>query len=135
MSEKNKQSEVEIMDNAWAAMVRQGAKLWRNNTGQAWQGERSYFGAEMILKHARPVRFGLCEGSSDLIGYLPITITPDMVGQRVAVFLAAEAKSLTSRPTPLQSAYIEAVKRDGGIGFIFKSTYEALFNLSQGPHA
>ena len=53
-----------------------GGIFWRNNTGQAWQGKRvdlapgAYVRIEpgmVVLKQARPIRFGL-EGSSDIIG-------------------------------------------------------------------
>lgn len=65
------------------------SRLWRNNTG--------------ALKDARGqlVRYGLCPGSSDLIGFRTITITPDMVGQQVAVFTAVEVKD-RGRPTEQQ---------------------------------
>src|SRR5690348_14183966 len=57
-----------------------GAKLWRNNVGA------------LEDKHGRWVTFGLEVGSSDLIGYQTITVTPDMLGQQLAVFLAVEVK-------------------------------------------
>jgi hypothetical protein len=58
-------------------------RLFRNNTGTLRDA------------NGRPVQFGLCKGSADLIGYRTITITPEMVGQQVAVFPA-----LRSRPLP-----------------------------------
>jgi hypothetical protein len=44
----------------------------------------------------------LCKGSADLIGYRTITITPDMVGQQVAVFTSIEVKTPTGRIRPEQ---------------------------------
>jgi hypothetical protein len=49
-------------------------RLYRNNTGT------------LRDQHGRPVTFGLAVGSADLIGWTTRTITPDMVGQQVAVF-------------------------------------------------
>ncbi len=66
-------------------------------------------------------RFGLCVGSSDLIGWTTRTVTPDMVGQRVAIFTAIEVKTLTGQPTDQQSHFLETVHRAGGIAFIARS--------------
>jgi hypothetical protein len=66
-------------------------------------------------------RFGLCVGSSDLIGWTTRTITPDMVGQRVAVFTAIEVKTLTGRTTPAQEHFLETVHRAGGIAIVARS--------------
>jgi hypothetical protein len=66
-----------------------GMRLWRNNVG--------------VLKDSRgvPVRFGLANDSkalnsvlksADLVGWETITITPDMVGQRIARVLSVECK-------------------------------------------
>jgi hypothetical protein len=88
------------------------ARLWRNNTG--------------ALKDAqgRLVRYGLCPGSSDLIGLRTITITPDMVGQTVAVFTAIEVKD-RGRPTPEQLAFIAMVQQAGGLAGVARSTDDA----------
>lgn len=85
--------------------------LWRNETG--------------VAKHAgRTVRYGLCVGSADLIGIRTVTITPAMVGQRVGVFVAAELKTETGRPTPEQELFIALVERAGGLAGVCRSPAE-----------
>lgn len=88
------------------------ARLWRNNTG--------------ALKDAtgRLVRYGLCPGSSDLIGLRQVTITPDMVGQTLAVFTAIEVKD-RGRATPEQQAFIAMVQQAGGLAGIARSVDDA----------
>ena len=63
------------------------------------------------------IRYGLCKGSSDLIGWTPVTVTPDMVGKKIAVFTAIEVKLNKNgkyKATDLQKAFISAVKSAGG---------------------
>jgi hypothetical protein len=67
-------------------------RLFRNNTGT------------LRDQHGRPVQFGLCKGSADLIGWKQVTVTPEMVGQQVAVFLSIEVKTPTGRIRPDQQA-------------------------------
>lgn len=93
---------------------RYDCRIWRNNTG-AFKDERG-----------RLVQFGLCPGSSDLIGYRSVEITPDMVGKRVAVFAALEVKTPTGKATPAQLAFLDKVKADGAIGGIVRSSDEAI---------
>ena len=89
-----------------------GARLLRNNTGK-------------LPDHTgRWVEFGLGVGSSDLIGFKPVTITPDMVGRRIAVFTAVECKTRTGRIRPEQSAFIAMVNSFGGIAGIARSTQD-----------
>lgn len=92
---------------------RGATRLFRNNTGQ------------FRTEDGRVVRTGLCVGSSDVIGWQSIEITPDMVGRRVAVFVALEAKSDTGRPTREQLAFIAAVRAAGGIAGIVRSSEDA----------
>ena len=90
------------------------ARLWRNNVGR------------LLDAHGRPVTFGLCPGSADLIGYVPVTITPAMVGQRLAVFAAVEVKRPGGgRATPQQAQWLESVRAAGGIAGIATSVAEA----------
>ena len=72
------------------------------------------------------MQFGLCKGSADLIGYRTITITPDMVGQQVAVFASIEAKTPAGRIRPEQQAWMETVQAAGGIAGVARSVEDAL---------
>lgn len=91
-----------------------GCKFFRNNTGA------------MKDENGRLVRFGLCKGSSDLIGFRPTVITPEMVGQTVAIFAAIEVKTPTGKPTPEQLHFLERVKALGGIAGIARSPQDVL---------
>ena len=89
------------------------ARLWRNNTG-ALKDQRGQL-----------VRYGLCPGSSDLIGFRTVVITPNMVGQRIAVFAAVEVKD-RGRPTEQQQAFINLVQQAGGLAGVARSVPDAL---------
>jgi hypothetical protein len=88
-------------------------RLWRNNVGR------------LIDAQGRLVTFGLCPGSADLIGYVPITITPEMVGMRLAVFAAVEVKRPGKRATPQQLQWLGAAQAAGGRAGIATSVDEA----------
>lgn len=84
-----------------------GLVLFRNNVGECTDS-----------KTGRRVKFGLCTGSSDLIGWTPVTITPEHIGQTVAVFTAVEVKTPTGRVSPAQKNFIERCQASGAIGII-----------------
>jgi hypothetical protein len=91
----------------------QEARLWRNNVGR------------LIDAQGRLVTFGLCPGSADLIGYVPVTITPEMVGMRLAVFAAVEVKRPGGRATSQQLQWLGAAQAAGGRAGIATSVEEA----------
>lgn len=72
--------------------------IFRNNVGVGFQGKLvGKFDPESItLRFPRRIAFGLHVGSGDLIGMKQITITPDMIGKKVAAFLSVETKSETA---------------------------------------
>lgn len=128
-----KTSEANIQRLIMLNAAKRGYTLWRNNVGKAWQGRRvEATGATVILASgakitvrsgillldARPVDFGLCKGSSDLVGLKRVTITPDMVGKEIAQFAAVEVKSATGRPTPEQKNFCAHVNGAGGVSVI-----------------
>ena len=95
--------------------TREDVRLFRNQVGQLPDP-----------RTGRPVQFGLAKGSADLVGWKTVTITPDMVGQEVAVFASIEVKTPTGRPTQYQQAWLTAVEKAGGIAGIARSVDDAL---------
>ena len=96
-----------------------GMRLLRNNVGKAWIGEAvPVGGGDVIIKNARRFHAGLGAGSSDLIGWAPVKITPEMVGKTVAVFLAVEVKRPKKNPTAEQVEFMDAVKKSGGYAMV-----------------
>ena len=94
-------------------------RLFRNNTGT------------LRDINGRPVSFGLCKGSADLIGWRTVTVTPEMVGQTVAIFASIEVKAASGgRIRPEQQAWLNAVAAAGGIAGIARSVGEAMDLLS-----
>jgi hypothetical protein len=72
------------------------------------------------------VSFGLARGSADLIGWTIRTVTPEMVGQQVAVFTSIEVKTPTGRVKPEQQQWLDAVQSAGGIAGVARSVEDAL---------
>jgi len=95
--------ETNIMNAAMIALSSAGCVSWRNNTG----AYKDHSG--------RLVRYGLCVGSSDLIGIAP-----------GGVFFAIEIKTATGKPTSAQTHFIEAVRRHGGRAGIARDPAEAV---------
>jgi hypothetical protein len=106
-------SEQTIQQHIRLACSSGNCRLFRNNTG--------------TLKDAngRPVQFGLCKGSADLIGWTTHTITPEMVGTQVAVFTSIEVKTATGRLRPEQQQWLDAVHAAGGIAGVARSVADA----------
>ena len=86
-----RQSESHILNACLIALSAAGCLAWRNNTGV------------LPDRQGRPIRFGLCVGSSDIIG-----VAPD------GKFLAIECKTAIGQPTDAQVRFLAAVRRQGG---------------------
>jgi hypothetical protein len=122
MSERNIQADVQL-----ALGSRPDVRLFRNNTGAAWQGERiSCRDRVLILRNFRLIHFGLVIGGGDLIGWRSFTVTPDMVGRRVAVFLSVEDKTPIGRASPAQLNWADQVRASGGLAGFARSVPEAI---------
>lgn len=86
-----------------------GDKLFRNNRGKF-----------RTLDGLRIVEAGLsAAGSSDLIGWTQVKITPDMVGDVVAIFTAIECKTAKGKIKSKQQDFIDLVNEVGGYGSIY----------------
>ncbi len=84
-----------------------------------------------------PVKYGVFGdvGGSDRIGWTTRVITPDMVGQRVAIFTAIEVKKPGKIPNTAhvktQRHFCDVVIAAGGIAGIVQSADEALALVGQ----
>ena len=85
------------------ALSKAGATVWRNNVGALQD------------KTGRLVRYGLCVGSSDIIG-----ICPD------GRFLAVEVKTSTGQVRPDQVRFLDAVRAKGGRAGVARCADDAL---------
>jgi hypothetical protein len=114
-------SEHEIQQRIRLACGRGTVRLWRNNTGA------------LVDQQGRFVRFGLCKGSSDLIGLRSLEVTPEMVGQRLAQFVALEVKTESGTVSTEQRAFLQLVQQLGGLGAVCRSIEEARTVLDLSP--
>lgn len=101
--------------------------IFRANVGQAWTGTevKKLPGNRVLIEGARPFTTGLPPGFSDLFGMVPVEITPDMVGQTVAVFVALEVKD-KAKATEKQANFLKAVNDNGGRAGVVRSADDAV---------
>jgi hypothetical protein len=120
-------SEIDLMRRLQKLASSLGARLFRQNTGMAWVGAKVERGPrtarlgpnDIVIRNARPFHAGF-EGWSDLGGWTPVTVTPEMIGTTVAVYAQVEVK-LNASPTDPQIAWIDAVNKAGGRAGIARS--------------
>jgi hypothetical protein len=109
-------SEARVQSLVRLEAPRFGVTLWRNNVGV------------LVDTTGRPVRYGLANDSrqlnaklksGDLIGWRTVTVTPGMVGLKLAVFVSRECKPegwrFTGSPHErAQQAWIDIINAAGG---------------------
>jgi len=122
--------------------------VFRANVGQGWTANKEdtfrpskstavvIERGDVLLRNARPFNTGLPAGFPDTFGCQELVITPEMVGQKVAVFWGIEIKDLSSA-SQAQSNFINALLMSGGKGGIARSPEEAcsLLGVPYEPHA
>lgn len=131
-------SEIDLMRRLQIAASKLGARLFRQNTGMAWVGavtkiERTQLypvrKGDVVIRNARPFHAGIA-GMSDLGGWVPVKITADMVGATVALYAQVEVKE-NARVTKEQAAWIDAVKKAGGLAGVARSEDDLTHILSR----
>lgn len=100
-----------------------GLRLKSNVTG-VFHAQRIEGGPTFVL------RTGF-EGLSDKDGFRTITVTPEMVGITLAVYVAAELKGSKTPITQEQKNYIAMVINHGGIGVIARKKEDLAFLLRE----
>lgn len=104
------------------------SRLFKNPVGNGWMGKViAEKGDTVTLAGARRVAYGLNVGSSDLVGWTSLLITPDHVGRILAIFSAIEVKKPGGRHpvTDEQEKFLAAVRRAGGFAGIARSPEQA----------
>lgn len=115
------------MRNIQLAISKTATRLFRNNVGSAWLGPViNHSPHQVVIANPTRVTYGLGVGSSDTIGWTPVKITPEMVGETVAVFTAIEVKMPGAKLRKEQAAFGNAVECAGGIFAVAHSVDEAL---------
>lgn len=104
--------EYELMRRIQIELSQLGHRVFRNNVG-SFEDKRGAW-----------IRVGLCEGSSDLIGWT-----------RTGRFLAVEVKAPGARTKAdrldKQRAFVDAVNRSGGVGLFASSVEEAVAKVEE----
>lgn len=128
-------SDTPFLKRILLACSRGSTRLFRNNVGVGWTGkvERAarptqvtIYPGDVLIRNARPLHAGLCEGSGDLIGWESRVVTPEMVGTRVAVFASLEAKEGRGVMRGNQKNWRDQVLAAGGIAGEVRSVDDAL---------
>jgi len=129
--------ETDIVHAIQVAVSPTGARLWKNTRGMFYApgavkqviaalSRGDVKSAVAMLKGLRLVAAGLlAPGASDLVGFRPVVVTQDMVGQTVAIYSAVEVKSEGGRATAEQLHYIDFVRKNGGFAGVAWSVDEA----------
>ena len=98
----------------YLAALRPDQRRFRIIPGLFWTGEaRRLKDGSVILRNARQVQTAP-KGWADFCGWDSVVITPDMVGQTVAIACLDEVKSEHDRLSKFQRMLGECLKRMGG---------------------
>lgn len=115
-------------------------RLFRNSVGRGWCGRETkfqnaqtvtVFPGDVLIRNARPLHAGLATGSADLIGLQSVTITPDMIGRTLAVFVSLEAKQGAGRLSREQKDWGEMVRQMGGVSVVVRCVEDAESRLKE----
>lgn len=112
-------SEADILRAILLESSRLGVTLFRNQVGR------------YQLADGRWLSSGLCVGSPDLVGWTPLTITPEHVGRRLAVFTGVEVKTDRGQVRPEQRAFLAALERDGAVAGVARSVADLVAMLKR----
>lgn len=105
-----------IQRHIMLALSSAGCLVFRNETAGAWVGRVIHKADDQVtVGNAKLIKFGLCTGSSDLIGLT-----------NKGAFFAIEVKTKAGRATKEQLNFIKQVKANGGKAGIARSVKDAL---------
>lgn len=127
--------ELSLQNMIRAELSKHGIMNFRNNTGMGWAGkpEKIYkqqsvvcYPGDVVVRQARPLHAGLCEGSSDIIGIKSVIVTPDMIDKTVGIFVGAEVKTKAGRISDKQHTFRDNINKAGGLADVIRSVDEVV---------
>lgn len=135
MREHSIQNEIREAVSKYLFPLCQFVPCWRINVGQGWTGKARHFSrkqeitvepGDVLIKAARTFNTGAPVGFSDVIGAVPVVITPDMIGKTVAVFSAIEVKNETGKSSKEQVRFISLLQSIGAKAGVARSAEGAI---------
>ena len=130
-----KKSEHDIQNEIRVAIgAKQTATLFRANVGEAWTGicrRMNWIPDRVVIDGARRFRSGLPIGFPDLFGFRTVTVTPEMVGKKFAVFAFLEVKKPGGRTSKAQEKMHAFLHEAGAVGGVARSAEEAVTLLQR----
>lgn len=99
--------------NNFLSNLPENMRMFRINAGMGYAGKATKKGEFTIIKNAYPFH-AAPEGWPDLTGWTSVIITPDMVGQRIAIFTGIEVKA-SGKLRQKQELFKNLIERMGGI--------------------
>lgn len=127
-------SDTGFLNTLLLRLSRGPVRLFRNSVGLGWVGKSwrapsrqtvTVEPGDVVIRKARPLHAGLFTGSGDLIGWRTVEVTPDMVGQKLAVFVSLEAKEGTGEMRRHQRQWRDQVIEAGGVAAEVRSVEDA----------
>lgn len=106
----NDRTETAIQNAIRLVLSKCGLRVFRNNVGTA------------TFPDGSRVVYGLGDDTPDLIGWMPVVVTQEMVGRKLAVFFGVEVKKVgalkkaNKKHINGQINFLEQVVKGGGIG-------------------
>lgn len=127
-----------ILSRALVMAADKGWRMSRNYhsilfTGRVSEEYESSAGHVVTLIGARRIRTGLfAPGGSGSMGWQSITITPDMVGKRVAVFTAIDPCQGGIKTLPAQArAFLRSLVNAGGRSYVVSPAGGGVVNMEE----
>jgi hypothetical protein len=111
-------TETDLVRQCLDLLALKGLSAWRFNSGRVATergGKRHVY------------RFNGAAGCADILGIL----TCHRHGDPTGIFLAVECKRGSNRPTPTQAAFLDAVRRAGGVALVVKDVRELEAELAR----
>lgn len=102
-------SETTILKDVMLEASKLGLVVFRNNTGV------------LMDKTGRPVKFGLCKGGADLIGF----------DRKEGFFVAIEVKSGNAKARPEQQIFLDVVSKSGGFSCLINDAKKLQKHLDE----